>query len=122
MATSKAYSTDQIGPQVSISGRRDVRHLLEQPDTAPEHDVPGREQRVAPRRAHALRAGIDFLFNDDTITFLRTFRGSYTFSSLATFLAGNYNGYAQTFGDPVINQRTRTSASTYRTNGARVRG
>ena len=54
--------------------------------------------------AHALRAGVDFLYNDDTITFLRTFRGSYTFSSLANFLAGNYNGFAQTFGDPVITQ------------------
>ena len=38
--------------------------------------------------AHALRAGVDFLYNDDTITFLRTFRGSYTFSSLANFLTG----------------------------------
>ena len=54
--------------------------------------------------SHALRAGVDFLYNDDTITFLRTFRGSYTFSSLANFLTGNYNGFAQTFGDPVVNQ------------------
>ena len=52
-----------------------------------------------------LRAGVDFLYNDDTITFLRTFRGSYTFSSMANFLTGNYNGYAQTFGDPVVNQK-----------------
>ena len=41
--------------------------------------------------AHALRAGVDFLFNDDTITFPRAVRGSYTFSSLANFLTGNYN-------------------------------
>ena len=52
--------------------------------------------------AHALRAGVDFLYNDDTITFLRTFRGSYTFSSMANFLTGTYSGYAQTFGDPVV--------------------
>jgi len=37
--------------------------------------------------AHALGAGIDVLYNDDTITFLRTFRGSYTFSSLARLSA-----------------------------------
>ena len=54
--------------------------------------------------AHALRAGFDFLYNDDTITFLRTFRGSYTFASMANFLSGAYNGFAQTFGDPVITQ------------------
>ncbi len=33
--------------------------------------------------AHALRAGVDFLYNDDTITFPRSVRGPYTFSSLA---------------------------------------
>ena len=41
--------------------------------------------------AHALRVGVDFLYNDDTITFPRTIRGSYSFSSLANFLAGTYN-------------------------------
>jgi hypothetical protein len=56
--------------------------------------------------AHAVRAGVDVVYNDDTITFLRAFRGSYTFSSLANFLAGTYNGYAQTFGDPVVRQRS----------------
>jgi hypothetical protein len=44
--------------------------------------------------------GVDFQYNDDTVTFLRTFRGSYSFSSMANFLASNSNGYAQTFGDP----------------------
>ena len=53
---------------------------------------------------HALRGGVDFTYNDDTITFLRSFRGSYTFSSLANFLTGNYNGYSQTFGNPVLRQ------------------
>ena len=31
-------------------------------------------------------------------------RGSYTFSSLANFLTGNYSGFTQTFGDPVVSQ------------------
>ena len=56
--------------------------------------------------AHALRAGVDFLFNDDTITFPRSDRGSYTFSSLANFLTGVYNnaGFTQTFGTSVVSQ------------------
>jgi hypothetical protein len=56
--------------------------------------------------AHALRAGIDLLYNDDTITFPRSIRGAYSFSSLANFLAGVYNnnGYTQTFGTTVIAQ------------------
>ena len=41
--------------------------------------------------AHALRAGVDFLYNDDTITYPRSARGAYTFSSLANFLSGTYN-------------------------------
>jgi hypothetical protein len=49
---------------------------------------------------HSLRAGVDLLFNADDITFPRSTRGSYTFSSLANFLNGTYNnaGFTQTFG------------------------
>ena len=54
--------------------------------------------------AHALRAGVDVVLNDDTITYPRSARGSYAFSSLANFLAGNYSGFSQTFGDPVVSQ------------------
>src|SRR5262249_52782257 len=56
--------------------------------------------------AHALRAGVDILFNDDTITFPRSIHGSYSFSSLANFLAGIYNnaGFTQTFGATVVSQ------------------
>src|SRR6185369_12616238 len=56
--------------------------------------------------AHALRAGVDFLYNDTTITYPRSVRGSYSFSSLPNFLAGVYNnaGFTQTFGDPVVAQ------------------
>jgi hypothetical protein len=54
--------------------------------------------------AHALRAGADLVFNDDTITYPRSARGSYAFSSLANFLAGTYSGFTQTFGDPVVSQ------------------
>ena len=56
--------------------------------------------------AHAIRFGIDFLYNDDTITFPRTIRGSYAFSSLANFLSGTYNssGFTQTFGVTQVHQ------------------
>ena len=56
--------------------------------------------------AHAIRSGVDILYNDDTITFPRSIRGAYTFSSLANFLAGVYNnaGFTQTFGATVVSQ------------------
>ena len=74
--------------------------------------------------AHALRVGVDFLYNDDTITFPASIRGAYTFSSLANFLAGIYNnaGFTQTFGATSCRRRIRTSASTRRTNGRSARG
>src|SRR5262249_45112290 len=42
----------------------------------------------------------------DTITFPRSVRGSYSFSSLANFLAGTYNnsGFTQTFNQFVVSQ------------------
>ena len=101
----QAYSTDLIGPQVTITGVATFGTFGSSP-TRRQNTMYQAVSNVSHRAgAHALRAGGDFLFNDDTITFLRTFRGSYTFSSMANFLASNYNSYAQTFGDPVINQK-----------------
>jgi len=101
----KAFSTDQIGPQVAISGVATFGTFSSSP-TRRENTMLQIVNNLSHRAgAHALRAGIDFLYNNDTITFLRTFRGSYSFSTLDNFLIGNYSGYAQTFGDPVVNQR-----------------
>jgi Outer membrane receptor proteins, mostly Fe transport len=64
--------------------------------------------------AHALRAGVDFLYNDLTITFPQSARGSYSFSSLANFQKGIYNnsGFTQSFGNPVVPQ-TNPNAGFY---------
>ena len=64
--------------------------------------------------AHAMRVGADFLYNDDTITYPRSFRGSYSFSSLANFLTGTYNnsGFTQTFANSVVSQ-TNPNAGFY---------
>jgi outer membrane receptor protein involved in Fe transport len=102
----QALPTDAIGPAVSISGVasfgtlsgspwRRVNKLFELVDTL-SHQA----------GAHALRAGADFLYNDDTITYPRSVRGAYSFSSMASFLSGTYNnaGFTQTFGDPRVAQ------------------
>jgi hypothetical protein len=59
------------------------------------------------RGAHALRAGVDVLFNSDEITYPRAVRGSYAFSSMENFLSGAYSssGFTQTFGDSMVSQR-----------------
>ena len=57
---------------------------------------------------------MDFLYNDCTITYPRSVRGAYSFSSLANFLAGTYNnsGFTQTFGNTVVAQ-TNPNAGFY---------
>jgi outer membrane receptor protein involved in Fe transport len=102
----EAPPSDPVGPAVGIAGvatfgtsstspTRRTNTLFELVDTV-SHQA----------GAHALRAGADFLFNDTTITYPRAVRGSYAFSSLASFLAGAYNnaGFTQTFADPVVGQ------------------
>jgi hypothetical protein len=101
----KAYSTDRVGPQVAIASAATFGTFSSSP-TRRENTLYQAVSNLSHRAgAHALRAGADFLFNDDTITFLRAFRGSYTFSSMADFLESKYSGYSQTFGDPVVNQK-----------------
>ena len=102
----KAPPTDPIGPAVSISGIASFGTLSGSP-TRRENKMYEVVNNLSHQRgAHALRAGVDFLYNDDTITYPRSVRGSYGFSSLATFLTGTYNnaGFTQTFGTNVISQ------------------
>jgi outer membrane receptor protein involved in Fe transport len=95
-----APPSDLIGPAVTIAG-------VAQFGTASSSPT-GRVNRMAQvvnnvtvvAGTHSFRGGVDFLFNDDVITFPRSRHGSYTFSSLANFRAGTYNnaGFTQTFG------------------------
>ncbi len=95
-----APPSEPIGPTVSIAGVA----TFGTSSTSPTGRLNRMYQIVNnlshQRGAHALRAGIDFLYNDDVITFPRSARGSYTFSSMANFLTGVYNnaGFGQTFG------------------------
>jgi hypothetical protein len=100
----KAPPTDTIGPAVSILGVASFGTLSGSPTRRVNKMYQVVDNLSHQAGAHALRAGVDFVFNDDTITFPRSFRGSYAFSSLATFLSGTYSGFTQTFGDPVVSQ------------------
>ena len=100
----KAPPSDLIGPAVSISGVASFGTLSGSP-TARLNDLYEIVDNLSYQAgAHSVRVGADFLYNNDTITFPRTFRGSYSFSSLATFLNGTYNnsGFTQTFNNSVI--------------------
>jgi hypothetical protein len=110
----EAPANDTIGPAVNISGVASFGTASGSPTA--RHNrlyeiVDNLSHEAGP---HALRAGVDFLYNDLTITYPRSIRGSYSFSSLNTqpappatpcnFLNGCYTTYTQTFGDPIISQ------------------
>ena len=99
-----APPSDPVGPAVSITGVASFGTAAGSPTARLNKMYQVVDNLSHQAGAHSLRAGVDFLFNDDTITYPRAVRGSYAFSSLANFLAGNYSGFTQTFGDPVVSQ------------------
>lgn len=101
-----ALPTDLNGPSVSISGVATFGRLAGSP-TGRLNELYEIVNNISHQaRSHAIRAGFNLLYNDTTITYPRTIRGSYAFSSLANFLTGTYNnaGYTQTFGATVVPQ------------------
>jgi hypothetical protein len=102
----KAPPSDPIGPAVSISGVASFGTLSGSPTGRLNNLYEITDNLSYQIRSHAIRVGADFLYNDDSITFPRSIRGSYSFSSLANFLSGTYNnsGFTQTFNKFVVSQ------------------
>jgi len=105
-STLNAPPSDPIGPAVAISGVASFGTLSGSPTARLNNLYEIANNLSYQRGAHAIRAGADFLYNDDTITYPRSIRGSYSFQSLANFLAGTYNnsGFTQTFNRFVVSQ------------------
>ncbi len=101
-----ALPSDPVGPSVSVSGVASFGRLSTSPAGRLNNLYEVVNNLSHQAGAHAVRAGVNFLFNDCTITFPRQVRGSYAFSSLANFLSGAYNnaGYTQTFGNSIVPQ------------------
>ena len=100
----QAPANDPVGPAVSITGVASFGTLSGSPTGRYDRlfeIVNNLSHQAGP---HALRAGVDFLFNDLTITFPQSIRGSYAFSSLANFQAGKYSTFTQSFGNTVVPQ------------------
>ena len=101
-----ALPADPVGPAVSIAGVASFGTLSSSPQGRLNNMFQVVNNLSHHRGAHALRGGVDLLYNDDTITFPRSVRGSYAFSSMASFLTGVYNnaGFSQTFGETIVEQ------------------
>ncbi len=109
-----APPSDPTGPAVNISGVASFGTLSGSP-TARANRLYEAADNISWRHgSHAFRAGMDFIYNDDTITYPRANRGSYAFSSLANFESGAYNslGFTQTFQASKVSQ-TNPNAGFY---------
>jgi hypothetical protein len=102
----QAPPTDPIGPAVSIAGVASFGTLSTSPAGRDNTLVELTGGASHQKGSHALRAGVSVLVNRDRISFPRSTRGSYNFSSLAHFLTGTYNnaGFTQTFGAVGVEQ------------------
>ena len=102
----KAPASDPIGPAVNIAGVAVFGTISGAPTRRVNrmYEVVNNLSRQA--GVHAIKIGASLLYNDDRITFPRSVRGAYTFSSLTNFLNGAYNnaGFTQTFGDADVAQ------------------
>jgi outer membrane receptor protein involved in Fe transport len=100
----QAPPADPIGPAVSIAGVAAFGTMSTSPTrrTNTMYQVVDNLSHLA--GAHALRAGVDFVYNADRIVYPRAVRGSYAFPSLEAFLTGAYSGFSQTFGNPAVRQ------------------
>jgi hypothetical protein len=102
----EAPPTDPIGPAVSIAGVASFGTSSSSPTARVNRMYQVVNNLSHQAGAHAFRVGVDVLYNDDRITFPRSVRGSYSFSSRANFLAGVYNngGFSQSFGATEVSQ------------------
>jgi hypothetical protein len=109
-----APPSDPLGPAVSISGVASFGTSSGSPTGRVNRLYEIVDNLSHQAGAHALRVGTDFLYNNCKITYPRSVRGSYTFSSLNNFLSGVYNnaGFTQTFGNSVVSQ-TNPNAGFY---------
>src|SRR5262249_37862677 len=100
----KAPANDPIGPAVTISSLATFGTASGSPTGRLDRMFEVVDNLSHQAGAHAIRVGADYLYNDLTITYPRSIRGSYSFSSLANLQSGRYTTFTQTFGDPVIPQ------------------
>ena len=100
----QAPPNDPIGPAVNISGVASFGTLSGSPTARVDRLFEIADNLSHQSGGHAIRGGVDFLWNDLTITFPRAIHGSYSFPSLAAFQTGAYTTFTQTFGSPIVPQ------------------
>ncbi|HET6974873.1 MAG TPA: TonB-dependent receptor [Pyrinomonadaceae bacterium] len=91
---------DEVGPAVNISGVASFGTATTSPLARDINLFEAVDNVSTQRGDHSFKFGGDFLYNRVNILFPGALQGVYTFSSLNSFLAGNYQNYQQAFGVP----------------------
>ena len=89
---------DEVGPAVSISGVANFGTATSSPTARDIDQLEVVENLSHQRGVHSAKTGLDFLYNRVNIEFPGALQGSYSFTSLINFLAGNYSTFQQAFG------------------------
>lgn len=95
-----APATDLVGPAVNISGVANFGTSTTSPLARNINLLEISDSVSVLQHAHSLKFGVDFLHNSVDVLFPGAFQGVYNFSSLNTFLTGNYTTFQQAFGAP----------------------
>lgn len=96
------YANDEVGPRVSISGVATWGRNTNFPVILDETTTQGSYTLSWQRSAHFLKFGADITHIAATSSFPVSFAGSFTFGSLASFVAGTPTTFTQGFGNPEI--------------------
>lgn len=101
-----APSNTQNSPAVTISGVATFGRFSSSPTARLNYLFEAVNNLVLQRGSHTFKTGVDYLYNNDTITFPMSIAGSYTFPSLAAFQSSTtgYSSYVQNFGTPYVRQ------------------
>lgn len=91
---------DSVGPAVGISGVANFGTATVSP-LARDIDLFEAVDNISTQLgAHAVKGGVDLLFNRANIVFPGAIQGVYNFTSLSNFLGGTYLNFQQAFGAP----------------------
>ena len=93
-----APPVDLVGPAINISGVANFGTATSSPTSRYNNLWEIADSLSIQKGRHALKTGIDVLYNDLMISFPGALQGVYNFSNMSSFLAGTYQTFQQAFG------------------------
>jgi hypothetical protein len=96
----RAPVNDGVGPAVNINGVASFGTATFSPLARAIDLFEAVDNLSTQRGTHAIKGGVDVLYNRVDVLFPGALQGVYTFTSLANFTSGTYSSFQQAFGAP----------------------